>query len=387
MKKILVTGGAGYIGSHTVKDLVGKGFEVVVVDDLRSGFENLLPGGVALEKVGLEDEKKIKEIFFKYKPDAVIDFAAYLAVGESMEKPKKYFENNIENFIKLLDVMAEVGCKYIVKSSTAAVYGNPIKESDIPWKESFIDEYKPKESALLEGTWGEEKLSGEKFLQKFLDHYKEKYKDRPELQLTEEETTKLRIPLSIYGVSKLLDEIILSKYNKIFGINYVALRYFNVCGADPNRKTGDCKPKATNLMTLIFAQINGKIPELSVFGDDYPTKDGTGVRDYIHPTDLAAGHVLSVNYLFSGGKPEIFNHATGEASSVMQVIKESENISGKKVNYVIKDRRSGDPSISVADSSKAKEILGWRARYNLPEMARTAWEWESKYKEEVLSHK
>ena len=158
-------------------------------------------------------------------------------------------------------------------------------------------------------------------MQKFLNLYREEYSDRPKLELSDDDIFKLRIPLSIYGVSKMLDEIILEKYNKAFRINYVALRYFNVCGADPEQKTGDCKPKATNLMTLIFAQINGKLSQLAVFGDDYPTKDGTGVRDYIHPTDLANGHVLSLGYLFDGGKSEVLNHATGEASTVMEVIK------------------------------------------------------------------
>ncbi|MCX6810992.1 MAG: UDP-glucose 4-epimerase [Candidatus Berkelbacteria bacterium] len=384
MKKILVTGGAGYIGSHTVKELVEKGFQVIVLDDLRSGFEKLLPEGVVLEKIGLENKSAVKEVFLKHKPDAVIDFAAYLAVGESMVEPEKYFENNVENFIHLLDVMHETGCNYIVKSSTAAVYGNPTKDSDIPWKETFTNEYKPAEAALLEGKWGNEELSGEKFLQKFLDLYRALCAGRPELVLSGGDISKLRIPLSIYGVSKLLDEIILEKYNKAFGINYVALRYFNVCGADPEHKTGDCKPKATNLMTLIFAQINGKLPQLAVFGDDYPTKDGTGVRDYIHPSDLANGHVLSLKYLFSGGRSEVFNHATGEASTVMEVIQASEKVAGKKVNYKIESRRSGDPSVSVADSSKAKEMLGWEAKYRLSEMAETAWEWESEYKEKIL---
>jgi len=386
MKKILVTGGAGYIGSHTVKELVDKGFEVIVLDDLRSGFEKLLPVGVILEKIGLEDKNEVKKAFLKHKPDAVIDFAAYLAVGESMIEPEKYFQNNVENFINLLDIMNETGCKYIVKSSTAAVYGNPTKDSDIPWKETFTEEYKPTEAALLEGKWGDEELSSDKFLQRFLDSYRTLCADRPELVLSDNDIFKLRIPLSIYGVSKMLDEIILEKYSKAFGIRFVALRYFNVCGADPEHKTGDCKPKATNLMTLIFAQINGKLPQLAVFGDDYPTKDGTGVRDYIHPSDLANGHVLSLRYLFDGGKSEIFNHATGEASTVLEVIQASEKVAGKKVNYKMESRRSGDPSISVADSSKAKEKLSWEAKYRLSEMAETAWEWESEYKSKILDN-
>lgn len=384
MKKILVTGGAGYIGSHTVAELVSQGFDVVVIDDLRAGYAELLPANVILEKVSLEDKEGVKNVFLRHKPDAVIDFAAYLAVGESMQKPEKYFKNNVANFVKLLDVMNDVECKYIVKSSTAASYGNPTKDTDIPWKEDFINEYKPNQAALLDGRWGGVDVSGEEFLQKFLDLYKKEYANRPELGLNDDDIFKLRIPLSIYGVSKLLDEILLAKYNKVSEINYVAARYFNVCGADIDGKTGDSKPKPTNLMVLAIAQAAGQLPELSVFGDDYPTKDGTGVRDYIHPTDLATGHIASLQYLFDGGKSNAFNFATGEDTTVLEVIREIENVSEKKIKYKITDRRSGDPSISIADSSKAKNILGWEAKYRLPDMAKTAWNWETEYKNKIL---
>ncbi|MEI6144589.1 MAG: UDP-glucose 4-epimerase [Candidatus Berkelbacteria bacterium] len=384
MKKILVTGGAGYIGSHTVKELVKQGFEVVAIDDLRAGYKELLPAGVVLEKVSLENADQIKRVFAKHKPDAVIDFAAYLAVGESMLEPEKYFQNNVANFVNILDAMVDAGCKFIVKSSTAASYGNPTKDSDIPWKESFINEYQPQQAALLEGKWDGTDISGEDFLQKFLDLYRQKYLSRPELELSDADIFKLRIPLSIYGVSKLLDEVLLAKYNEMFGINSVAARYFNVCGADPEGKTGDSKPKPTNLMTLVIAQIKGDIPELSVFGDDYPTKDGTGVRDYIHPADLATGHIAALKYLFDGGVSDVFNFATGEDSTVLEVIQEVEKVSEAKVKYKVTDRRSGDPSISIANSSKAKNILGWEAKYRLPDMAKTAWDWETKYKEKIL---
>ena len=357
------------------------GFRIVVVDDLRSGHKELLPADTILEKIPLENRTNLQKVFSKHRPDAVIDFAAYLAVGESMIKPEKYLENNVQNFIILLDVMAEFDCKHIVKSSTAAVYGNPIKPTDIPWKEEFIEKYQPKISALLSGNWGEEKLSGEKFLEKFFTEYHKITADRPELQLSSSEISKLRIPLSIYGVSKLLDEILLAKYNKMSGINFVTARYFNVCGADPDGKTGDSKPLPTNLMSLAIEQLLGKIPELSVFGDDYPTKDGTGIRDYIHPYDLAVGHILALKYLFSAGKSQIVNFATGEESSVLDVIREVEKATNKKVKYKIVDRRSGDPSISVPDWSKAKKIFNWQTKYRLPEMAKTAWDWETKHKE------
>lgn len=386
MKKILVTGGAGYIGSHNVKELVKNNFEVVVFDSLEAGHKEALPKDVVLEVADLADKNRVEEVFQKHAPDAVIDFAAYLAVGESMEEPLKYFDNNVANFIKLLDVMSETGCKFIVKSSTAAVYGNPTKESDIPWRESFTEKYKPVKSALLSGKWSGESVSGENFFQKFIKHYQKVYNSRPELQLSKDEITKLRIPMSVYGLSKLLDEIILVKYNKMSGIESVALRYFNVCGADPSGETGDSKPKPTTLMALSIAQILGKIPELSVFGNDYLTKDGTGVRDYIHPSDLAIGHAKSLNYLFNGGASNTFNFATGEASTVLDVIKAVEAASGQKIKYQVKGRRSGDPSVSVADSSKAKKILGWTAKYRLPQMAKTAWDWESKNKKKILKN-
>jgi len=387
MKKILVTGGAGYIGSHTVLELTKKGFEVIVLDDLRAGFAELLPPNVILEKVGLEDREKVFSVLEKHKPDAIIDFAAYLAVGESMKEPEKYFENNVVNFVNLLDAMVKNGCQFIVKSSTAAVYGNPQKKSDIPWQESYIDNYKPKESALLFGIFNGAQMSGERFLNQFLALYNKKYLNRPELNLTDDEIIKLRIPMSIYGVTKLIDEILLKKYNRLSGINYVAARYFNVCGADLNGKTGDSKPKPTNLMTLAIARVLGQIKTFQVYGDNFPTKDGTGVRDYIHPTDLAVGHLKAINYLFKGGKSEIINFATGEASTVLEVINAINNVSGQKVKYQVSDRRSGDPSISVANFSKAEQILGWNAKFRLKDMAKTAWEWESNNKMKILNNK
>jgi len=384
MKKIFVTGGAGYIGSHTVLELLSKKYQVVVLDDLRSGYKELLPADVLLETVSLENREDVFRVFEKHRPEAVIDFAAYLAVGESMTEPEKYLQNNVLNFINILDAMLESNCRFIVKSSTAAVYGNPVNESDVPWVESYTETYKPKTTALLEGKWANEDIASERFLQKFLERYSSEISNRQELKLSDEDITKLRIPLSIYGVSKLLDEIILEKYNKSLGIEFVAFRYFNVCGADLGGKTGDSKPKPTNLMPMAILSALNKIPQLSVFGNDYPTKDGTGIRDYIHPSDLAVAHVLAIKYLVSGNKSEIFNLATGQGSSVFEVIEAVELASGKEVKYKITDRRSGDASISIADPSKAEKILGWKSEYNLTSMAETAWRWESQFKEKIL---
>lgn len=384
MNKILVTGGAGYIGSHTVSELVRQGFPVVVLDDLRSGYKQLLPAEVLVEEVSLEDKDKVFEVFKKHQPDAVIDFAAYLAVGESMIEPEKYFQNNVSNFINILDAMFAFGCKCIVKSSTAAVYGNPTKESDVPWRETSTESYKPEISALLEGNWGTEKISGEAFMQKFIAKYEEITENRPGLELNDVDIYKLRIPLSIYGLSKLIDEIILEKYNKLSGTKYVAFRYFNVCGADSQGRTGDSKPKPTNLMSLAILSAQGKIPELSIFGKDYPTKDGTGVRDYIHPSDLATAHVAALDYLGKDNHSDIFNLARGQGSTVFEVIKAVELASGKQVKYKIEERRAGDASISIADPSKAEKALEWKAKYNLSDMAKTAWSWEDNFKKKIL---
>ncbi|MCX6812682.1 MAG: UDP-glucose 4-epimerase [Candidatus Berkelbacteria bacterium] len=376
MKKVLVTGGAGYVGSHTVKELVKNGYDVLVVDNLETGHRKLVDHRAKLEVADLADKEKLKSIFEKYIPEAVIDFAAYLAVGESMEEPEKYFQNNVANFINLLDAMNEVGCKLLIKSSSAAVYGNPTKESDIPWQEDFTECYRPEKSALLSGNWQGKKIAGEEFFQCFLDHYNSIYADRPELKLSSDEIIKLRIPMSIYGVTKLLDEIVMKKYDEFCGLKSIVLRYFNVCGADPSGGIGEAKPKPTTLMTLAIWQILGRVPELSIFGDDYSTSDGSGVRDYIHPSDLATGHIKALKFLVKNNKSDIFNLGTGTSSSVFEVISAVEKASGGKVKYTIKPRRSGDPAISISDPRKAEKVLNWKAKYNLRDMAETAWKWE-----------
>lgn len=379
MKKILVTGGAGYIGSHTVKELVKNNFEVIVLDSLESGHKKALPKDVVLEVVNLADKIKVEEVFKKHQPDAVIDFAAYLAVGESMENPIKYFENNVANFVNILDVMKKFGCKYLIKSSTAATYGNPTKESDIPWKEFFTEEYKPKKSALLEGKWNNKNVSGEDFFQNFTQHYNQKYQNRPELKLTSDDLSKLRIPLSIYGLSKSLDEILMDKYNSDCGLESVALRYFNVCGADPSGEIGEARPKPTTLVTMAIYQLMGRIPELQILGRDYSTSDGTGVRDYIHPSDLATGHLAALKYLEAGNKSIILNLGTGKGSSVLEVVSALEKVSSKKIKTKDSPRRSGDPTTSVADPSLANKLLNWQAKYNLADMAETAWKWHTSH--------
>lgn len=375
MKTILVTGGAGYIGSHTVKELINQGYLVVVLDNLGNGHREAVNSKAILEVADLKNIDEIEAIFKKHKIEAIVDFAAYLAVGESMSDPNKYFQNNVVNFVNLLDVARKYNCKYLIKSSTAATYGDPTKESDIPWKESHTSEYKPEKSALLEGDWDGEKVVGEEFFQKFMEHYEKVFSARPELLLNDAEKTMLRIPLSIYGLTKLLDEILMKKYDELHQMKTVALRYFNVCGAHEDGDLGDDKPVPTNLMSVAFLQVLGKLPNIKIFGRDYKTPDGTGVRDYIHPSDLATGHIKALEYLERENTSNVFNLGTGNGSSVLEVIKSVEDASGKKVATIDAPRRSGDPSISISDPSHAKVELGWVAKYNLNSMADTAWNW------------
>ena len=379
MKTILVTGGAGYIGSNTVKELIRVGYSVVVLDNLEAGHKEAVDPAASLEIVDLKDKSRVLSVFDKYEIDAVIDFAAHLAVGESMEDPKKYLDNNVMNFINLLEAIVEKKCKYIIKSSTAAVYGNPTRESDIPWKEDFVENYQPLESALLNGEWQGKKVAGEKFFEKFIGAYEDAVADRSQLKLKDSEKNMLKIPLSIYGLTKLLDEILLKKYDEISGIKSVSLRYFNVCGADPSGEMGEDKPNPTTLMIMAIYQLLGKIPQLSIFGQDFNTPDGTAIRDYIHPNDLSVGHISALNNLIQTNQSEIFNLGTGKGSSVLEVLSAVERAAGKKVKTVDQERRSGDATISVADPSKAEKILNWKAEYSLDDMAKTAWKWHNSY--------
>jgi UDP-glucose 4-epimerase len=309
-----------------------------------------------LEIANVGDKKKMIDLFKKQKPSAVIDFAAYLAVGESMIKPKKYFDNNVANFINLLDAMVETGCKYIIKSSTASVYGNPLSENDFPLVESYTNGFKPKQSNLLPGKFEAGDMEGEDFFQKFIKLYDTLIKNRPELKLTVEEVTSLRIPTSIYGLSKLLDEIIMKKYDKLFGIKYITLRYFNVAGADIDGLMGEDKSTPTNLMTVTIYKALGKKDKLEVFGNDYPTKDGTGIRDYIHVVDLANGHIKALEYLLRNQTSNTFNLGTGNGFSVYEVINAVEKAAARKIDFTVSPRRSGDPAISLSDPNKVTKL-------------------------------
>lgn len=327
---ILVTGGAGYIGSHTCVELIKEGYEVVVVDNLCNSsevaidrVEEITGGKVTFYKVDILDEKALNEVFEKESIDSVIHFAGLKAVGESVQKPLEYYHNNITGTLVLLDVMRKHKVKNIVFSSSATVYGNP---HTVPILEDF--------------------------------------------------------PLSVtnpYGRTKLmLEEILQDVYVADHEWNIILLRYFNPIGAHKSGRIGeDPKGIPNNLVPYISQVAVGKLACLGVFGDDYDTPDGTGVRDYIHVVDLALGHVKAIKKLEDKEGVSIYNLGTGNGYSVLDVVKAFEMASGKEVKYEIKPRRAGDIATCYADPTKAKEELGWEATRGIEEMCEDTWRWQS----------
>lgn len=386
-KNILVTGGAGYIGSITTKTLLDNGYDVVVLDSLEKGHKEAVDRRAILEAVNLSDQISVDKIFKKYHFDAVIDFAAYIAVGESMEEPERYLDNNVGNFIKLLDVMIENDVKFLIKSSTAAVYGTPQNGSDLPLKEDYTEKYQPIDSALLAGNWGGEKVEGNQFFSKVLDYYNNLIDSNRELILNNQEITKIKIQPSIYGLTKMLDEIIMNKYDESSGLKYITLRYFNVAGADPSGKLGQDNDNPTHIFANAIFQALGKRDQLTIFGNDYATTDGTGVRDYIHVNDLAEGHIRALEYLLNNPISNTYNLGTGIGYSVLEVIKAVEKASGRKIKCEFGPRRSGDVAELYSDPSKANTTLSWKAQYSLDDMAATAWKWHSDNPEGYRSQK
>jgi UDP-glucose-4-epimerase GalE len=323
MAQILVTGGAGYIGSHTAHLLLGRGHDVHVVDNLSRGHRhNVAPE--RLNVVDLSDTAGLTALFRAHRFDAVIHFAAYIAVGESTAKPELYFSNNVSGSLSLLSAMVETGVKRLVFSSTAAVYGNPER---IPITE-----------------------------------------DMP------------FTPVSPYGESKVMAEKILGWMDQFREIRSIALRYFNACGAEPNSGLGEEHDPETHLIPLLFRAIRTGKP-VTLFGDDYDTADGTCIRDYIHVSDLALAHILAVDHLMNGGASDAFNVGTGSGLTVMEVVRAVEEVTGSKVPYVIGARREGDAPSLVANSDKLKRTLGWNpTRSDIREIVRDAWAFETRRK-------
>ena len=322
-KKILVVGGAGYIGSHMVKMLLSRGYEVVVFDNLSSGYRDAVLGGTFVPG-DLVDQDHLNSVFEIQQPDAVMHFASSIQVGESIIRPDLYYRNNVSNTIHLLDAMLAHDVKHIIFSSTAAIFGEP---EYVP-----INEAHPK------------------------------------------------VPLSPYGRSKLMVEQILEDYDKAFGLKSVCLRYFNAAGADPEGLLGERHDPETHLIPLILQAASGRRENIRVFGRDYNTPDGTCVRDYIHIVDLCSAHLQALEYLSRGGLSDRFNLGNGEGFSVQQVIDAAEKVTGLKINVINGSRREGDPAKLVADASRARKELGWKPEYiDLEEILSHAWIWEKNH--------
>lgn len=337
--KILVTGGLGFIGSHTVVELQNEGFEVIIIDDCSNANEKVLDGIVAItgvrpifEKFDLKEKSKVEDFFSRHGDVVgVIHFAASKAVGESVEKPLLYYENNIGTLVYLLKELCKMGKASFIFSSSCTVYGQadtmPITE-DAPVK-------------AAESPYGNTKQMGE--------------------------------------------EIIADTCKVTPGLNAIALRYFNPMGAHPSVEIGELPVGVPqNLVPFITQTGIGMREELSVFGDDYPTEDGTCIRDYIYVVDLAKAHVLALKRLLDGRNSEnyeVFNVGTGKGSSVLEAIQSFERVSGKKLNYKIVDRRPGDVVAAYADTTKANTVLGWKAEYTLDQAMKSAWDWEQKIRD------
>lgn len=321
---ILVLGGAGYIGSHTVYELIDNGEDVAVIDNLLTGHEEAVHPKARFYKGDIRDREFLDEVLKKEKPDAVIHFAACSLVGESMEKPLKYYDNNLCGTKVLLDSMVANGIDKIVFSSTAATYGEPER---IPIFET----------------------------------------DKTE-------------PTNTYGETKLSMEKMFKWIGKAHGLRYVSLRYFNACGAHNSGIIGEDHNPESHLIPLILQVPNGKREFISIYGGDYDTKDGTCVRDYIHVTDLAQAHILAVKYLQNGNKSEIFNLGNGIGFTVKEVIDTARKVTSHPIPAKITPRRAGDPAQLIASSEKAKEILGWKPEHNsLEEIISTAWNWHKNH--------
>ena len=319
--KVLVLGGAGYIGSHTVYALIEAGEEVVIIDNLQTGYRQAVHPKAKFYEGDIRNRDFLNEVLDKeYDIDAVIHFAACSLVGESMKDPLKYYNNNLYGTMVLLGALVDHGIDKVVFSSTAATYGEP---ENLPILES----------------------------------------DRT-------------LPTNTYGETKLAMEKMFKWVSVAHGLRYVSLRYFNACGAHMSGEIGEAHNPESHLIPLILQVPNKKREYISIFGDDYPTKDGTCVRDYIHVTDLAQAHILAVKYLMDGNKSDVFNLGNGVGFTVKEVIEVARKVTGDPINAKIEERRAGDPAFLIASSDKAKEILGWKPQYaDLETIISSAWKW------------
>lgn len=324
--KLLVLGGAGYIGSHTATVLLDNGHEVVIADNLVTGYREAVPEKATFYRGDLRDKDFLVDLLTKEKVDAVIHFAAFSLVGESVTNPLKYYENNLYGTKVLLDAMIETGVDKIVFSSTAATYGEP---ENIPILES----------------------------------------DRT-------------CPTNPYGETKLAMEKMISWAAKAHGLHFVSLRYFNACGAHKSGKIGEAHNPESHLIPLVLQVPNGKREFVSIYGNDYDTPDGTCIRDYIHVTDLAKAHILAVEYLMNGGESDIFNLGNGVGYSVKEVIETARKVTGHPIPAKEEARRAGDPARLVASGEKARKILGWEPEIkDLADIISSAWKWHKAHRD------
>ncbi|MCX7798427.1 MAG: UDP-glucose 4-epimerase GalE [Melioribacter sp.] len=322
--KILVTGGAGYIGSHFVKLLLEYGYQPVVIDNLLRGHKEAVPNDVPFEKVDLLDYKELLNIIRKYSPEAIVHFAALAYVGESVEKPQLYYLNNVVGSYNLISAAIEAKIDKFVFSSTCSIYGNPIM-----------------------------------------------------IPISESEPSK---PINPYANTKLMIETMLKDFESAYGLNFVALRYFNAAGAHFSGEIGESHNPETHLIPLVLYTALGKREKLFVYGNDYDTKDGTCIRDYIHVVDLVDAHLKAIRYLEERKPSSIINLGTGVGNSVLEIITKAEQITQRKIPYEIVGRRAGDPAILVADNKKAKEVLGWEPKYSIEDILESAWKWHKNQK-------
>lgn len=321
---VLVLGGAGYIGSHAVDRLISKGYDVAVVDNLVTGHQAAINPRARFYEGDVRDTTFMNSVFDQEDVEGVLHFAAFSVVPESMTDPLKYFDNNTTGMVKLLEVMAKHDVKRIVFSSTAATYGEP---KQVPIKE-----------------------------------------------------TDPQVPTNPYGESKLAMEKIMHWSDVAYGIKFVALRYFNVAGAKADGSIGEDHHPETHLVPIILQVAAGERAQLQIFGDDYPTKDGTNVRDYVHVVDLADAHILALEYLKQGRDSAAFNLGSSTGFSNREMLEAARTVTGQPIPAVMAPRRAGDPSTLIAASDRARKVLGWQPQYdNVQEIIRTAWNWKQRH--------
>lgn len=316
---LLVTGGAGYIGSHFVREALKKGHSIVVFDNLHRGNKESIPEGIEFRKVDLCNKEELQKEIKQFSFDCVVHFAALAYVGESVENPSLYYNNNVVGSLNLISACVENKVDNFIFSSTCSLYGNP-------------------------------------------EH----------IPITESESIK---PINPYAYTKYFIEQILADYSRAYDMKYAALRYFNAAGANPNGDIGEKHEPETHLIPIVLKNAIDDSTPFYVFGNDYNTEDGTCIRDYIHVVDLADAHLRAIDYIIDQKKSIVLNLGTGNGYSVLEIIRKAEEITGKKLNYKVIKRREGDPAILVADNKMAKEVLGWQPKFALTEIISSAWTW------------